>query len=134
MLITKEDLQKEISEHELQQLSDINAQGLIDEPIIDEAVNDAIAFISSFITIPADPTAYLRSIGVELTLYELRKLHHLQDDEVRKRCEETLIKMARGTIPVTIVEQDEAAASDKKRGTSVFRHGRGAMDLTGFNT
>ena len=132
MILTKEDLRKEISDNELQQLSDINANGSVDDLIIDEAISDAIAFISSFITIPADPTPYLRSIGAELTLYELRKLHHLQDDEVRKRCEDTLIKMARGTIPVTIAEQTEAAASDKKRGASAFRHGGERMTFEGF--
>ena len=126
-MIAKVDLQKEVSDNELQQLSDINAQGLIDDLIIDDAISDATAFISSFITIPTDPTPYLRSIAVELTLYELRKKHQLQDDDVRKSCEEKLIRMARGTVPTTITEQ----ASPRKTGNA-FRHGRVPMSFEGF--
>ena len=126
-MITKIDLQKEVSQNELQQLSDINAQGIIDDLVIDDAINDAIAFISSFITIPSDPTPYLRSIAVELTLYELRKIHQLQDDDVRKSCEEKLIRMARGTIPTTMTEQ-----ARPRKGGNAFRHGKTAMSFKGF--
>ena len=126
-MITKIDLQKEVSQNELQQLSDINAQGIIDDLVIDDAINDAIAFISSFITIPSDPTPYLRSIAIELTLYELRKKHQLQDDDVRKNCEEKLIRMARGTVPTTMTEQ-----AHPRKGGNAFRHGKTAMSFKGF--
>jgi phage gp36-like protein len=127
MMITIADLQKEVSSTELQQLSDINAQGTVDELIIDDAINDAIAFIGSFIAIPSDPTPYLRSVAVELTLYELRKLHHLQDDEVKKSCEEKLIRMARGTVPTTLTQE-----SEPRRTGNAYRHGRTRMSFEGF--
>jgi len=126
-MITKSDLEKEVSDDELRQLSDLNASGVIDELIVEDAINDAIAFIQSFIIIPSDPTPYLRSIAVELALYELRKMHQLQDDDVRKECEGKLIRMARGTVPTTLTEQ----AAPRKTGNA-FRHGRTAMSLEGF--
>jgi phage gp36-like protein len=126
-MITKADLQKEVSDNELQQLSDLNALGIIDELVVEDAINDAIAFIQSFIIIPSDPTPYLRSIAVELTLYELRKKHALHDEDVRKGCEEKLIRMARGTVPTTMTEQ----TAPRKTGNS-FRHGKKAMSFKGF--
>jgi len=127
-MITKTDLEKEISSTELLQLSDINAEGSINDLVIDDAINDAIAYISSFIKIPTNPTPYLRSIAVELTLYELRKIHQLQDEDVRKQCEEKLIRMARGTIPVTTLQEQE-----NRKTSNAYRHGRKHMSFEGFN-
>ena len=50
-MITNEDLLKEISEEELTQLSDLNAKEELDQTVIDDAINDAISFIESFIVI-----------------------------------------------------------------------------------
>lgn len=127
-MITKTDLEKEVSTTELLQLSDINADGLINDLVIDDTINDAIAYISSFIKIPTNPTPYLRSIAVELTLYELRKIHQLQDEDVRKNCEEKLIRMARGTIPVTTLQEQES-----RKTSNAYRHARKHMSFKGFN-
>ncbi len=127
-MITKTDLEKEISTTELLQLSDINADGVINDLVIDDAINDAIAYISSFIKIPANPTPYLRSIAVDLTLYELRKIHQLQDEDVRKKCEEKLIRMAKGTIPLTTIQEQES-----RKTSNAYRHGREHMSFKGFN-
>ena len=127
-MITKADLDKETSQKELLELSDLNATGSIDESVIDDAINDAIAFISSFIVIPSDPTPYLRSIAVDLTLYELRKIHQLQDEEVKKSCEEKLIKMARGTIPITTAQQNV-----ERKTKNAYRHAKKRLEFKGFN-
>lgn len=127
-MITIADLEKELSNTELTQLSDLNGTGDIDTVVIDEAINDAIAFISSFIAIPSDPTPYLKSIAVDLAIYELRRLHDLHDPKDRKELESALIKMGKGTIPVTTGEPQ------KPKGTSSsFRHGTRPLNFRGFN-
>ena len=86
-MITNEDLLKEISERELIQLSDINATGLMDQDVIDDALNDAISFIESFIILPDNPTPLLKKITVDLTIYELRRKNELlkeSDKELKK--------------------------------------------------
>ena len=55
-MITNEDLLKEISTDELIQLSDLNATNEINQEVIDDAINDAISFIESFIILPTNPT------------------------------------------------------------------------------
>lgn len=127
-MITIADIEKEISDTELTQLSDLNATGLIDSVVVDEAISDALAFISSFIAIPSDPTPYLKTIAVDLAIYELRKLHDLHDPKERKELESALIKMGKGTIPVTLSEPQKPKGS-----SSAFRHGGTSIDFRGFN-
>lgn len=127
-MITIADIEKEISDTELTQLSDLNATGLIDSTVVDEAISDALAFISSFISIPSDPTPYLKTIAVDLAIYELRKLHDLHDPKERKELESVLIKMGKGTIPVTLSEPQKPKGS-----SSAFRHGGTSIDFRGFN-
>lgn len=127
-MITIADIEKEISDTELTQLSDLNATGLIDSTVIDEAISDAMAFISSFIAIPSDPIPYLKTIAVDLAIYELRKLHDLHDPKERKELESALIKMGKGTIPVTLSEPQKPKGS-----SSAFRHGGTSIDFRGFN-
>ncbi len=127
-MITIADIEKELSATELKQLSDLNASGAIDAVVVQDAINDAIAFISSFIAIPTDPTPYLKSIAVDLSIYELRRLHDLHDPKDRKELESALIKMGKGTIPVTTSEPQ------KPKGTSsAFRHGTRPLNFRGFN-
>lgn len=127
-MITITDLEKELSTTELTQLSDLNGLGVVDTVIVDEAISDALAFISSFIAIPSDPTPYLKTIAVDLAIYELRKLHDLHDPKERKELESALIKMGKGTIPVTLSEPQKPKGS-----SSAFRHGGTSIDFRGFN-
>ncbi|WP_052502479.1 phage protein Gp36 family protein [Halarcobacter anaerophilus] len=83
-MITNEDLLKEISQRELTELSDVNGSGELDQNIIDDCINDAISFISSFIIIPTSPTPLLRSIAADLTIVELKRDKAFQ--RVNKRC------------------------------------------------
>ena len=55
-MITNEDLLKEISEQELKELSDLNADGNLNQNVIDDALKDSISFIESFIIFPNNPT------------------------------------------------------------------------------
>lgn len=127
-MITIADLEKELSTTELTQLSDLNGTGIIDTAVVDEVINDAIAFISSFLVIPSNPTPYLKTIAVDLAIYELRKLHDLHDPKDRKELESALTKMGKGTIPTTMSEPQ------KLKGTSsVFRHGTRAINFGGFH-
>lgn len=43
-MITNEDLLKEISEQQLKELSDLNADGNLNQNVIDDALNDSISF------------------------------------------------------------------------------------------
>lgn len=127
-MITIEDLEKELSSKELTQLSDLNATGEIDTAIVNEAISDAIAFISSFLVIPLNPTPYLKSIAVDLAIYELRKLNDLHDPKDRKELEAALTRMGKGAIPTTMSEPQKP-----KGRSNVFRHGTKPMNFRGFN-
>ena len=67
-MITNDDLLEEVSHKELLELSDFEGSGSINQSIIDDSLNDALAFIASFIRIPANPTKLLKDICVYLTI------------------------------------------------------------------
>ena len=127
-MITKADLEKELSAKELLDLTDLNGNDVVDEAVLADAISDAESFVASFIVIPADPTPYLKSIAVDLAIYELKKLHGLHDKETLTELEKKLSKMAGGSIPTTVTQE----AAPRKTG-SAFRHGDNRrMDLRGF--
>jgi len=128
MTITLEDLRKELSEIELTQLSDINATGAINLIVIDDAIEDTLAFIESFFTLPASPTPLLQKIGVDLAIYELRRKNALvgeEEKEARRESESYLLKMARGLIPKSITQ----TPSPQKSAAS-FQHARRRLDTS----
>lgn len=123
-MITNEDLLKDISERELTQLSDLNATGLLDQNIIDDAMNDAISFIESFIVLPINPTPLLKKILVQETIYELRAKNKLVSDvekENRKENEAYLIKMSTGKL-ITQKRENITASVPKENTSFAFRH------------
>jgi phage gp36-like protein len=127
-VITNDDLLKEISKEELKQLSDLNATGELNQAVIDDAISDAISFISSFITIPKNPTNLLKQITAELTIYELRKKNSLtlSNQDRLKEIESYLIKMAKKTIPKEIEKDTKDINSSfafKKRGKKLNTKG-----------
>jgi len=128
-MITQEDLLKEISLTELTQLTDINAKGMLDEEVLQDAINDALSFIGSFFAIPDNPTDLLKNIAVELTIIELRRRNSL-GEETRKeqlgKIESYLLKMAKKQIPVTL--QD---APQKQTGFA-FVHGKKRNHFKGY--
>ena len=79
-MIRNEDLLKEISEQELKELSDLNADGNLNQNVIDDALMDSISFIESFIVLPNNPTPLLKKIIVDFTIYELRRKNGLVQD------------------------------------------------------
>jgi phage gp36-like protein len=124
MMITNEDLLKEISERELTQLSDINATGVIDQGVIDDALNDAISFIESFIILPENPTPLLKKITVDLSIYELRRKNGLvseSDKELKKENEAYLSKMSNGRLRTEITSTSTASV-DATTQPFAFRH------------
>lgn len=124
MMITNENLLKEISETELTQLSDINATGTIDQSIIDDALNDAISFVESFIILPESPTPLLKKIVVDLTIYELRRKNELvgdSDKELKKENEAYLSKMSNGRLR-TEVTSTSTASVDENTSSFAFAH------------
>lgn len=127
-MITIADIEKELSETELRQLSDLNGSGIIDTVIVQDAIDDAIAFVSSFITVPTNPTPYLKSIAVDVAVYELRKLHDLNNKDDIKELESKLTRMAKGAIPTT------TDTPQKMPSSGAFRHGRRRpMSFKGFS-
>ncbi len=134
-MITNEDLLKEISERELTQLSDINATGATDQSVIDDALNDAISFIESFIILPENPTPLLKKITVDLTIYELRRKNGLvseSDKELKKENEAYLSKMSNGRLR-TEVTSSSTASVDVTTKPFAFAHGkRKRVSMRGF--
>lgn len=121
MTIAKEDLLKEISLTELTQLSDLNAKGILDEEVLQDAINDALSFIGSFFTLPDQPTELLKNIAIELTILELRRRNNLGQEERSDRIEKIeayLMKMAKKQIPVTTSQKPA------KQSGFAFVHGK----------
>lgn len=78
-MINNDDLLKEVSLKELTELSDFEGSKSINQAVIDDSKNDALAYIGSFVKIPANPTPLLKDIAVNLTVIELKKrnnFHH----------------------------------------------------------
>ncbi|NOQ31509.1 MAG: DUF1320 domain-containing protein [Helicobacteraceae bacterium] len=134
-MITNEDLLKEISTQELTQLSDINASGSINQSVIDDALNDAISFIESFIILPDGPTPLLKKIVVDLTIYELRRKNGLlsdSDKDLKKENESYLSRMSSGKLK-TEVTPTSTASVDENTSSFAFAHrGRRRVNMKGF--
>lgn len=123
-MITNEDLLKEISQSQLTELSDINATGVLNQIIIDDALNDAISFIESFIILPSNPTKLLKKITVDLTLYELKRKNELisdTDKELKKENESYLSKMSNGRL-ITETRVDVKTSLPEENKNFAFRH------------
>jgi len=134
-LINNEDLLKEISSQQLQELSDINATGEINQSVIDDASEDAISFIESFIVIPVSPTPLLKKIVVDLTIYELKRKNEFlsdEDKELKKECEAYLLKMSNGRLKTEITSTSTASV-DEMHNNFAFRHkNRRRVNTEGF--
>jgi len=123
-VINNQDLLKEISEQQLLELSDINATGEINQDVIDDALNDSISFIESFIILPNNPTPLLKKITVDLTIYELKRKNSFlndEDKELKKENEAYLSKMSNGRLKTEIINQ-ETASVPKDSNNFAFRH------------
>ncbi len=123
-MITNEDLLKEISEDELIQLSDLNATNEINQEVIDDAINDAISFIESFIILPTNPTPLLKKILVDMTIYELRRRNGLISEsskELKKENEAYLVKMSTGRLKVEVTNNSTASVP-LESSNFAFRH------------
>lgn len=125
-MITNNDLLKEMSEQQLAELSDINGTGSLDQDVIDDAVNDAISFIESFIVLPSNPTPLLKNILIDFTIYELKKRNGFlseDDKETKKENEAYLQKMSAGRLKVE-PEGNSKASVPKENKSFAFRHRR----------
>ena len=129
-MITKDDLLKEISQKELLELTDLNATGELNQEVLDDATNDAISFISSFITIPDNPTPLLKQIAIELTIFELRKKNKitLENKERVKEIENYLLKMANNKMPTNIEDTNTKISAT----TYAFKHRDKKIDTKGY--
>ena len=115
MNITNSDLTKEIGEEQLLELSDLDGVYVLNQDVIDDAVADAISFISSFFPLPTEPTPLLFKIAVDLAIMHLRRKNRLLSDDDRekqKHIESYLLKMAKGSMPTTLEEQETGSKRD----------------------
>lgn len=131
MVLTNEDLLKEVSTRELQELSDFEGSGAVNQSVIDDSVNDALAYISSFIKLPQNPTPLLKDIGVNLTIIELKKRNNFPKETLNEQIEKMdalLLKMASKKLPSQI--EDDSAP---RLGIRAFRHSEKKMDLKDLN-
>ncbi len=123
-MITNEDLLKEISEQQLLELSDLNGTGNLDQNVIDDALNDAISFIESFIILPIKPTPLLKNILIDFVIYELKRRNNLvsqEDKDKKKENEAYLQKMNTGKLK-TEIERNSTASVFKENKSFAFRH------------
>ncbi len=124
MMIYNEDLLKDISEKQLLQMSDINGTGKINQDVIDDALNDAISLVESFIILPDAPTALLKKIVVDMTIYELKRKNGFIeeiDKELKKENEAYLLKMSTGRLKKEIDTHSNTLV-DKKYTPFAFSH------------
>jgi len=115
MNIQNSDLTKEIGEEQLLELSDLDGAYALNQEVIDDAINDSISFISSFFPLPPEPTPLLFKIGVDLAILNLRKKNRLLSDDDRekqKTIDSYLLKMAKGSMPTTLEEQEAGSKRD----------------------
>lgn len=134
-MIDNDDLLKEISQTQLNELSDIHGKGSLDQDIIDDAINDAISFIESFIILPDSPTPLLKDILVFMTIYELKKRNGLVSDvdkETKKENEAYLIKMSTGRLKTESLNGLTASVKENSK-PFAFRHNpKRRVDKRGF--
>lgn len=96
-MIDEKDLIKELSVHAIAELSDLNADGVCDKEVIDDAISDAQSYIASFIKIPKNPTPLLKDICVKLTIMELKRRNDFPKEsleEIKEWANDLLLKMA----------------------------------------
>ncbi len=132
-MITNKDLLKEISEDELLQLSHLNADGILNQDVVDDALNDSISFCESFIILPANPTPLLKKIIVDFTIYELRRKNGLvseTDKELKKENEAYLLKMSTGRLLTNIEEKEKAKETPKN--FAFIHHNKKRVCFQGF--
>lgn len=104
-MITKLDLLNEVSEKELNELCYLEYES--EERVLNDGVNEALSFISSFISIPSNPTPYLKDLCVKLTLIALKTKQGFPKDSLNEQKNEIkndLIRMSKGNIPTSINE------------------------------
>ena len=134
-MINNKDLLKEISDQQLLELSDINASGEINQEVIDDALNDAISFIESFIILPNNPTPLLKKITVDLTIFELKRKNGFltdTDKENKKENESYLSKMSNGRLKTEIVNNQTASAITENKTIVVRRRSNRRVNTKGF--
>ena len=134
-MINNQDLLKEISEQQLLELSDINADGEINQEVIDDALNDSISFIESFIVLPNNPTPLLKKITVDLTIYELKRKNSFisdTDKELKKENESYLSKMSNGRLKTEIIKNETASAITENKTIVVRRRDNRRVNTRGF--
>lgn len=131
-IISEKDLVKELSFDAIAQLSDLNADGICNKDVIDDAINDAQNYIASFIKIPKNPTLLLKDICVKLTIIELKKRNDFPKDALEDTlnwANELLLKMANKKIPTKLDEED----FQPKNKTRAFKHNNIRINLRGIN-
>lgn len=131
-MIINDDLLKEVSKKELQELSDFDGTNEINQDIINDVIADRLALIGSYIKIPKSPTPLLKDICAKLVILELKRRNNFPKDslnEQEERLTSLLLKMASKKIP-TEVKDDEVAPKLTNR---AFRHSEIKMDLRGLN-
>ncbi|MBZ7981964.1 DUF1320 family protein [Campylobacter sp. RM12640] len=113
-MITKLDLLNEVSERELNELCYLEYES--EERVLEDAINEALSFISSFISIPANPTPFLKDLCVKLTLIALKTKQGFPKDTLNEQKNEIkadLIRMSKGNIPTSI--EDKKPPREKLR-------------------
>ncbi|MGG7074549.1 phage protein Gp36 family protein [Campylobacter sp. 9BO] len=131
-MINNDDLLKEVSFKELTELSDFEGSGAINQGVIDDSLADVLAFIGSFVSVPANPTPLLKDIAVNLTIIELKRRNNFPRDSLKEQMqkyENLLLKMAAKKIPTELKDGKD----EPKICVRAFKHSGERMDLKDIN-
>ena len=136
-LITKADLHKDLSEQELQELTDINGDGAMNETVLADVIEETAGLIASYLPIPPNPSILLKTMAARLAVYELKRRNGLlsqQDREDHKDNEARLLKMATGKLQATAPDAhavlvDSSGESTRPLTAPAFVHQGEPMDL-----
>lgn len=135
-----DDLISATSEQDLIQLTDDEGSGAYNASRINDAITSAQAEIDGYCMvrysgqIPFDPVPDLvKSLCVEIAIYNLYKRRKAVDDEIKDRYEKavaTLDKISRGTVK--LLADDEKVGEDGVTFTNKSSDDRAFKDPTGY--
>jgi len=142
---TQADIEKQIPEDTLIELTDDDAAGSVDTDIIDRVIADADeeidAFVSMNYSLPFDSTpALIRRMSVDLSICNLyaRRSHLDMPDSIKDRCDRDrrlLEQIAKGQLKLDVpdppADADAGIETTRSKSDRIFSIGRDSDSSTG---
>ena len=128
------DLLKDLSQKELQELTDLNGEDAINETVLADVIKETARLIASYLPLPSNPSVLLKTIGARLSVHELKRRNGLLSVQDHKDNEAHLLKMANSKLLATTSEAQAALADSASSPltTSTFVQAREPLELEGW--